>query len=48
MDDDDDDPELPGKSLSEQVNSVHLLWVTGIQHYEAVKVSITHVTCNGT
>ena len=39
---------IPGKSLSEQVNSVHLLWVTRIQHYQAVKVSITYVTCNGT
>lgn len=47
-DDDNDDDELPGKSLREQVNSVDLLWVTGIKHYQAVKVSITYVTCNGT
>lgn len=40
--------QLPGQSLSEQVNSVHFLWVTRIQHNQAVKVSITYVTCNGT
>lgn len=40
--------ELPGKSLGEQVNSLHLLWVTRIQYHQAVEIPIAHVTCDGT
>lgn len=38
---------LPGEPLGEQLNSVHLVRVAGIQHHQAVEVPVTHVTCDG-
>lgn len=39
---------LPGQSLSEQVDPVQLLWVTGVHHHQTVEVTITHMTRYGT
>lgn len=39
---------LPGQSVGELVDPLHLVCIIGIHHHQTVEVTITYVTCNGT